>query len=141
LAYHEFVGNLLSCFLQLFFSSNRSLLSLLFQNYKTFHVEQPRRTQHSPRRGETCIQRNASGEVATICNILRSPSGATFVVFSPFEKMEPFSICPFSLCHLNLFTVSFLSTDITLQQLDNTCCKYVLLPQRPHHFWPCLFST
>ena len=45
LACREFVGKLLSCFLQLFFSSNRNLLSLLFQDHKTFHVEEPRRTQ------------------------------------------------------------------------------------------------
>ena len=67
-------------------------------------------------------------------NILRSPSGAMFVFFSPFEKIESFSNYPFSLCHLNLFTVSLLSTDIPLKQLDKTCCKYVLLPQTPQHF-------
>ena len=41
----ESVGKLLSCFLQLFFSSNRSLLSLLSQNHKKFYVEEQRRTQ------------------------------------------------------------------------------------------------
>jgi len=35
-----------------------------------------------------------------VCKILRLPSGATFVVFSPFEKIEPLSIYPFSQCHL-----------------------------------------
>jgi len=39
LARREFVGKFLSCFLQLFFSRNRSLLLLLFQDHKTFHVE------------------------------------------------------------------------------------------------------
>ena len=34
--------------LSLFFSSNRSLLSLLFQGRKTFHVEEPRLTQQLP---------------------------------------------------------------------------------------------
>jgi len=47
LACREFVGKLLICFLQLFVSSNRSLLSLLFQDHKTLHVEEPKRTQHS----------------------------------------------------------------------------------------------
>ena len=47
LACREFAGKLLICFLQLFVSSNRSLHSLLFQDHKMLHVEEPKRTQHS----------------------------------------------------------------------------------------------
>jgi len=42
----EFVSKLLSCVLQLFSFSDQRRLLLLFQNHKTFHVEEQKRTQH-----------------------------------------------------------------------------------------------
>jgi len=48
LAFREFVSKLLDCVLQLFSFSDRRLLLLLFQNHKTFHVEEQKRTQQLP---------------------------------------------------------------------------------------------
>ena len=45
LAYREFVSKLLNCVLQLVFFTDQRLLLLLFQDHKTFHVEEQQRTQ------------------------------------------------------------------------------------------------
>jgi len=47
LACCEFVSKLLNCVLRLFSFSDRRLLLLLFQDHKTFHVEEKKRTQQS----------------------------------------------------------------------------------------------
>jgi len=45
LACHEFFSKLLNCFLQLVFFGNQRLPLLLFQDHKSFHVEEQKRTQ------------------------------------------------------------------------------------------------
>jgi len=48
LACREFVIELLNYVLQLYSFSDQRLLLLLFQDHKTFHVEEKKRTQHLP---------------------------------------------------------------------------------------------
>jgi len=48
LACREFVIELLNCVFQLFSFSDQRLLVLLFQDHKTFHVEEKKRTQQIP---------------------------------------------------------------------------------------------
>ena len=85
----------------------------------------------SSSKGDNCFQLN--GEIVIIRNILHSPLGETFVVYTHFKKCESFFQYPMDSLRLGIYMVSELSDDTHVGLMDDFTKKMVLLPFKDKH--------